>query len=104
MQPNTPYFIILLMSMATSQLVTDMYQFQAHSLQCSFNWYFLYFVFRLWCSNCSKSYREKNIHYRYHVNLTVSDFSGIARVTIFGKCLEAFFGLTATEFCRYVYM
>ncbi|XP_028406452.1 DNA damage-induced apoptosis suppressor protein-like [Dendronephthya gigantea] len=57
---------------------------------------------RLWCSFCLKFYSQKTVQYRYHVNLTVSDGSGITRVTVFGKSLEAFFGLPATEFCRYL--
>ena len=56
---------------------------------------------RLWCSFCKKYYKKESVQHCYHVNLTVADESGFARVTVFGKSLELFFGLTATEFCRY---
>ncbi|XP_046854283.1 DNA damage-induced apoptosis suppressor protein-like isoform X2 [Xenia sp. Carnegie-2017] len=56
----------------------------------------------LWCSSCNISYDEEMVDYRYHVNLNVFDGQSFANVTIFGECWNAFFGLNATEFCRYV--
>ncbi|XP_074073103.1 DNA damage-induced apoptosis suppressor protein [Macrotis lagotis] len=54
------------------------------------------------CSKCGCTGEVKNVTYRYKLSLKVSDANRLFAITVFGSCLDAFFGITATCLNRYV--
>jgi hypothetical protein len=58
------------------------------------------FLFSRWyCSSCKEDFREVN--YRYKLVLEISDGYDFKIVTVFGRQLEALFGVSANEFNAY---
>ncbi|KAL8191209.1 UNVERIFIED_CONTAM: hypothetical protein K2H54_069743 [Gekko kuhli] len=54
------------------------------------------------CSKCGRSGEARDANYRYRLSLEVADAHGVFLVTVFGSCLEAFFGVTAKSLQRYI--
>ncbi|XP_027704034.1 DNA damage-induced apoptosis suppressor protein isoform X2 [Vombatus ursinus] len=54
------------------------------------------------CSKCGYTGEAKNVTYRYKLSLKVSDANKLFAITVFGSCLDAFFGITATCLNRYI--
>ncbi|XP_051843178.1 DNA damage-induced apoptosis suppressor protein [Antechinus flavipes] len=54
------------------------------------------------CSKCGFTGEVKNVTYRYKLSLKVSDANRLFVITVFGSCLDAFFGITATCLNRYI--
>ncbi|XP_036603637.1 DNA damage-induced apoptosis suppressor protein [Trichosurus vulpecula] len=54
------------------------------------------------CSRCGYTGEAKNVTYRYKLSLKVSDANRLFAITVFGSCLDAFFGITATCLNRYI--
>ncbi|XP_043852498.1 DNA damage-induced apoptosis suppressor protein [Dromiciops gliroides] len=54
------------------------------------------------CSKCDYTGESKNVTYRYKLSLKVSDANRVFAITVFGSCLDAFFGITATCLNRYI--
>ncbi|XP_072466815.1 DNA damage-induced apoptosis suppressor protein isoform X2 [Notamacropus eugenii] len=54
------------------------------------------------CSKCGYTGEAKNVTYRYKLSLKVSDANRLFAITVFGSCLDAFFGITATCLNRYI--
>ena len=46
-------------------------------------------------------YSAEVVQYRYRISVMVSDRTQIAQITVFGGCLERFFGTSATSFMRF---
>ncbi|XP_015269650.1 PREDICTED: DNA damage-induced apoptosis suppressor protein-like, partial [Gekko japonicus] len=47
------------------------------------------------CLKCGRSGEARDANYRYRLSLEVADAHRVFLVTVFGSCLEAFFGVTA---------
>ncbi|XP_027982543.1 DNA damage-induced apoptosis suppressor protein [Eumetopias jubatus] len=54
------------------------------------------------CRKCGCTGRAENASYRYKLSLKVAESNKLFDITIFGSCLDAFFGLTATGLHRYI--
>ncbi|XP_007490947.2 DNA damage-induced apoptosis suppressor protein [Monodelphis domestica] len=54
------------------------------------------------CPKCGCTGEAKNVTYRYKLSLKVSDTNRLFSITIFGSCLDTFFGITATCLNRYI--
>ncbi|XP_074160667.1 DNA damage-induced apoptosis suppressor protein [Sminthopsis crassicaudata] len=54
------------------------------------------------CSKCGFTGEVKNVTYRYKLSLKVSNENRLFVITVFGSCLDAFFGITATCLNRYI--
>lgn len=46
-------------------------------------------------------YSAEVVQYRYRISVMASDRSQMAQITVFGGCLDRFFGISATSFMRY---
>ncbi|XP_060091180.1 DNA damage-induced apoptosis suppressor protein [Heteronotia binoei] len=57
---------------------------------------------RFSCLKCGCSGEAGEANYRYRLSLKVADTHGVFLVTVFGSCLEAFFGVTAKSLQRYI--
>ncbi|XP_038169972.1 DNA damage-induced apoptosis suppressor protein [Arvicola amphibius] len=57
---------------------------------------------RFTCSKCGSTGKAENASYRYRLSLKVAESSRLCVVTVFGSCLDTFFGLTATGLKRYL--
>ncbi|KAJ7320024.1 hypothetical protein JRQ81_019535 [Phrynocephalus forsythii] len=53
------------------------------------------------CFKCGSSGDTKEANYRYRLSLEVADTRGIFEVTVFGSCLDVYFGVTAKDLQRY---
>ncbi|EHB13742.1 Nitric oxide-inducible gene protein [Heterocephalus glaber] len=54
------------------------------------------------CPKCGSTGEAENISYRYKLSLKVAESNKLFIITVFGSCLDAFFGLTATDLHRYI--
>ncbi|XP_063162003.1 DNA damage-induced apoptosis suppressor protein isoform X2 [Candoia aspera] len=54
------------------------------------------------CRKCGCSGDTKEANYRYRLLLEVADTSDIFEVTVFGSCLDTYFGVTAKGLQRYI--
>ncbi|XP_054830460.1 DNA damage-induced apoptosis suppressor protein [Eublepharis macularius] len=54
------------------------------------------------CLKCGCSGDAREASYRYRLSLEVADAHEVFLVTVFGSCLEAFFGVTAKSLQRYI--
>ncbi|KAM7330526.1 hypothetical protein ACRRTK_009715 [Alexandromys fortis] len=57
---------------------------------------------RFTCPKCGSSGEAESASYRYRLSLKVAESSRLCVVTVFGSCLDTFFGLTATGLKRYL--
>ena len=60
----------------------------------------LLFIFSFFCKWCMKEYNAESIQFRFRISMLVSDRTQLAQVTVFGSCLDQFFGSSATFFAR----
>ncbi|XP_032977294.1 DNA damage-induced apoptosis suppressor protein [Rhinolophus ferrumequinum] len=54
------------------------------------------------CPKCGSTGKVENASYRYKLSIKVAESNKLFGITIFGRCLDAFFGLTATDLHRYI--
>ncbi|KAK9402557.1 DNA damage-induced apoptosis suppressor protein [Crotalus adamanteus] len=54
------------------------------------------------CQKCGGSGDTKEANYRYRLSLEVADTHDVYEVTVFGSCLDAYFGATAKGLQRYI--
>ncbi|XP_043927144.1 DNA damage-induced apoptosis suppressor protein isoform X2 [Protopterus annectens] len=54
------------------------------------------------CLKCCSTFEVRHVNYRYRLSLKVSDSTEIFAITVFGGCLEPFFGVTAGFLQRYL--
>uniref|UniRef100_A0A8C3VKM8 DNA damage-induced apoptosis suppressor protein n=1 Tax=Catagonus wagneri TaxID=51154 RepID=A0A8C3VKM8_9CETA len=54
------------------------------------------------CPKCGFTGKAENANYRYRLSLKVAESNRLFGITVFGSCLDAFFGLTATGLHRYI--
>lgn len=54
------------------------------------------------CPKCGFTGKAENANYRYKLTLKVAESNRLFGITVFGSCLDAFFGLTATGLHRYI--
>ncbi|XP_047372387.1 DNA damage-induced apoptosis suppressor protein [Sciurus carolinensis] len=54
------------------------------------------------CPKCGCTSEAENANYRYKLSLKVAESNKLYAITIFGSCLDKFFGLTATGLHRYI--
>ncbi|XP_039704095.1 DNA damage-induced apoptosis suppressor protein isoform X1 [Pteropus medius] len=54
------------------------------------------------CPKCGSTGEAENASYRYKLSIKVAESNKLFGITVFGSCLDAFFGLTATDLHRYV--
>ncbi|XP_032075137.1 uncharacterized protein LOC116509938 [Thamnophis elegans] len=66
--------------------------FSKISLQCK----------RYNCQKCGCSGNTKEANYRYRLSLEVADTHDVFEVTVFGSCLDTYFGVTAKDLQRYI--
>lgn len=52
------------------------------------------------CPKCGSTGKAENASYRYKLSLKVAESNQLFGITVFGSCLDAFFGLTATGLHR----
>uniref|UniRef100_A0A8C5VQ66 DNA damage induced apoptosis suppressor n=1 Tax=Microcebus murinus TaxID=30608 RepID=A0A8C5VQ66_MICMU len=49
------------------------------------------------CPKCGSTGEAENASYRYKLSLKVAESNKLFVITVFGSCLDTFFGLTATD-------
>ncbi|XP_062983930.1 DNA damage-induced apoptosis suppressor protein [Elgaria multicarinata webbii] len=54
------------------------------------------------CLKCGCSGDTKEANYRYRLSLEVADIQDVFEVTVFGSCLDVYFGVTAKGLQRYI--
>ncbi|XP_053241442.1 DNA damage-induced apoptosis suppressor protein isoform X2 [Podarcis raffonei] len=54
------------------------------------------------CLKCGCSGDSREANYRYRLSLEVADTRDVFEVTVFGSCLDTFFGVTAKGLQRYI--
>uniref|UniRef100_A0A2K5YT78 DNA damage-induced apoptosis suppressor protein n=1 Tax=Mandrillus leucophaeus TaxID=9568 RepID=A0A2K5YT78_MANLE len=54
------------------------------------------------CPKCGCTGESGNANYRYKLSLKVAESNKLFVITVFGSCLDTFFGLTATGLHRYI--
>ncbi|KAM5222985.1 DNA damage-induced apoptosis suppressor protein isoform 1-T2 [Hipposideros larvatus] len=54
------------------------------------------------CPKCGSNGKVENASYRYKLSIKVAESNKLFGITVFGSCLDAFFGLTATDLHRYI--
>nr|BAB71685.1 unnamed protein product [Homo sapiens] len=54
------------------------------------------------CPKCGSTGESGNANYRYKLSLKVAESNKLFVITVFGSCLDTFFGLTATGLHRYI--
>lgn len=52
------------------------------------------------CPKCGSTGEAENASYRYKLSIKVAESNKLFGITVFGSCLDAFFGLTATDLHR----
>ncbi|XP_066099627.1 DNA damage-induced apoptosis suppressor protein-like isoform X2 [Saccopteryx bilineata] len=57
---------------------------------------------RFHCPKCGSTGEAESASYRYKLSIKVEESSKLFSITVFGSCLDAFFGLTATDLHRYI--
>ena len=53
------------------------------------------------CEGCHEEYSAESVEYRYRISVVASDRTQLAQITVFGSCLDRFFGTSATDFARF---
>ncbi|KAH0625233.1 hypothetical protein JD844_033543 [Phrynosoma platyrhinos] len=61
-----------------------------------------FFKNRYSCLKCGCSGESKEANYRYRLCLEVADTQSVFEVTVFGSCLDVYFGVTAKDLQRYI--
>ncbi|XP_037696800.1 DNA damage-induced apoptosis suppressor protein isoform X4 [Choloepus didactylus] len=54
------------------------------------------------CPKCGSSGGAENASYRYKLSLKVAESNKLFHITVFGSCLDTYFGLSATGLHRYI--
>ncbi|KAM5319467.1 DNA damage-induced apoptosis suppressor protein isoform 3-T3 [Glossophaga mutica] len=54
------------------------------------------------CPKCGSTGEAENASYRYKLSIKVAESNKLFAVTVFGSCLDTFFGLAATDLHRYI--
>ncbi|KFZ54098.1 Nitric oxide-inducible gene protein, partial [Antrostomus carolinensis] len=54
------------------------------------------------CLKCGCTGEAKDASYRYRLSLKIADTSDLFDITVFGSCLDPFFGVTAEDLQRYI--
>ncbi|KAM6158542.1 DNA damage-induced apoptosis suppressor protein [Rhynchocyon petersi] len=54
------------------------------------------------CPKCGCAGKAENVSYRYKLSLKVAESNQLFDMTVFGSCLDTFFGLTATDLHKYI--
>ncbi|NXA48265.1 DDIAS protein, partial [Nothocercus julius] len=54
------------------------------------------------CLKCGHTGEVKDARYRYRLSLKVADTNELFDITVFGSCLDPFFGITAENLQRYI--
>ncbi|KGL81319.1 Nitric oxide-inducible gene protein, partial [Tinamus guttatus] len=54
------------------------------------------------CLKCGRTGEVKDARYRYRLSLKVADTNDLFDITVFGSCLDPFFGVTADNLQRYI--
>ncbi|NXL94992.1 DDIAS protein, partial [Alectura lathami] len=54
------------------------------------------------CLKCGCTGEAKDTNYRYRLSLKVADTSDLFDITVFGSCLDPFFGVTAGSLQRFI--
>ncbi|XP_012580538.1 PREDICTED: DNA damage-induced apoptosis suppressor protein isoform X2 [Condylura cristata] len=54
------------------------------------------------CPKCGSTGEAENVSYRYKLSLKIAESNRLFDITVFGSCLDTFFGLTATGLYRYL--
>ncbi|XP_045674082.1 DNA damage-induced apoptosis suppressor protein [Phyllostomus hastatus] len=54
------------------------------------------------CPKCGSAGEAENASYRYKLSIKVAESNKLFAVTVFGSCLDTFFGLAATDLHRYI--
>lgn len=57
---------------------------------------------RFTCTKCGSTGEAEKASYRYKLSLKVAESIKLYVITVFGSCLDIFFGLTATDLHRYL--
>ncbi|XP_061199361.1 DNA damage-induced apoptosis suppressor protein [Neopsephotus bourkii] len=57
---------------------------------------------RFSCPKCGCTGEAKDASYRYRLSLKIADITDLFDITVFGSCLDPFFGVTAEVLQRYV--
>ncbi|NXR72778.1 DDIAS protein, partial [Pycnonotus jocosus] len=57
---------------------------------------------RFHCLKCGCTGEAKDASYRYRLSLKIADTSDVFDITVFGGCLDPFFGITAENLQRYM--
>ncbi|KFP27655.1 Nitric oxide-inducible gene protein, partial [Colius striatus] len=55
---------------------------------------------RFYCLKCGCRGEAEDVHYRYRLSLRVADTRDLFDITVFGSCLDPFFGVTAENLHR----
>ncbi|NWI91461.1 DDIAS protein, partial [Pitta sordida] len=55
------------------------------------------------CLKCGCTGEAKDAHYRYRLSLKVADTNDLFDITVFGSCLDPFFGVTAENLQRCIH-
>ncbi|NXA85180.1 DDIAS protein, partial [Melanocharis versteri] len=54
------------------------------------------------CLKCGCTGEAKDASYRYRLSLKIADTNDLFDITVFGSCLDPFFGVTAENLQRYI--
>ncbi|NXP35922.1 DDIAS protein, partial [Leiothrix lutea] len=57
---------------------------------------------RFHCLKCGCTGEAKDVSYRYRLSLKIADTNDLFDITVFGTCLDPFFGITAENLQRYI--
>ena len=60
-----------------------------------------FYFYRFFCARCQEKYNADSVQYRYRISVLASDRTLMAQITVFGSCLDRFFGTSATNFARF---
>ena len=64
------------------------------------HFYFFFHFPRSNCPKCGSTGEAENASYRYKLSIKVAESNKLFAVTVFGSCLDTFFGLAATDLHR----
>uniref|UniRef100_A0A8C9G463 Replication factor A C-terminal domain-containing protein n=1 Tax=Pavo cristatus TaxID=9049 RepID=A0A8C9G463_PAVCR len=56
------------------------------------------------CLKCGCTGEAEEASYRYRLSLKIADTNDLFDITVFGSCLDPFFGVTAGNLCQVVYL
>uniref|UniRef100_A0A8C3R6H5 Replication factor A C-terminal domain-containing protein n=1 Tax=Cyanoderma ruficeps TaxID=181631 RepID=A0A8C3R6H5_9PASS len=57
---------------------------------------------RFHCLKCGCTGEAKDVRHRYRLSLKIADTNDLFDITVFGSCLDPFFGITAENLQRYI--